>query len=135
MELTNIIMALLGGTSFLSVAAAIIYRKQNKALKNNEVKKDNAETQEKEINLAELYKDKMLTLIEQVSQKQDSGNANQEVMLRKIEKLDGRMDAVDNRLSDVVSYLNGGFQEYLERNHQPEPAKPKRGRKPKAAQA
>lgn len=128
MDWTAIIMALLGGTSFLSVAAAIVYRKQNKALKNNEVKKDNAETQEREINLAELYKDKMLGLLEQVSEKTDNGNQNQHRILEKLDTLDGRMDKVEGRVSDIVTYLNGDFQGYLERAHAPKP-NPRKPRK------
>ena len=128
MDWNTLFMTLLGGTSFLSVAAAIVYRKQNKALKNNEVKKDNAETQVKEINLAEMYKDKVVELaelMEQVSKKQDSGNDNQARILQKLDTLDERMDKVEGKVSDIVTYLNGDFQDYLQRQHQPKPRKPR----------
>ena len=88
-------------------------------LKNNEVKKDDAETQEKQMNLAELYKDKVLDLIEQVSKKQDSGNHNQTRILQKLDTLDSRTDGIESRLGDVVVYLNGDFQDFLKRQHKP----------------
>lgn len=119
MDLSLILNIIFGGTSVISVIGFLIYRKQNKELKNNEVKKDDADTQEKQINLAELYKDKVLDLIEQVSKKQDSGNHNQARILQKLDTLDGRMDKVEGRVGDIVTYLNGEFQDYLRRQREP----------------
>lgn len=126
MDLSIILNIIFGSTSVISVIGFLIYRKQNRELKNNEVKKDDAETQEKQMNLAELYKDKVLDLIEQVSKKQDSGNHNQTRILDKLDTLDGRMDKVENKVSDIVTYLNGDFQNYLARVHQPKPRKPRK---------
>lgn len=122
-------MALLGGTSFLGVAGAIAYRKENKKLKQNEVKVSNIDAQKQEIDLAEMYKDKVVELaelMEQVSKKQDSGNDNQARILQKLDTLDGRMDKVENKVSDIVTYLNGDFQDYLARVHQPKPRQPRK---------
>ena len=119
-------MALLGGTSFLGIAGAIAYRKENKKLKQNEVKVSTVDAQRQEMELAEMYKDKVLDLLDQVSQKQDSGNNNQARILDKLDTLDGRMDKVENKVSDIVTYLNGDFQDYLARVHQPKPRKPRK---------
>jgi hypothetical protein len=119
-------MALLGGTSFLGVAGAIAYRKENKKLKQNEVKVSTVDAQRQEMELAEMYKDKVLDLLDQVSQKQDSGNNNQARILDKLDTLDGRMDKVEGKVSDIVTYLNGDFQDYLARVHQPKPRKPRK---------
>lgn len=119
-------MALLGGTSFLGVAGAIAYRKENKKLKQNEVKVSTVDAQRQEMELAEMYKDKVLDLLDQVSQKQDSGNNNQARILDKLDTLDGRMDKVENKVSDIVTYLNGDFQDYLARVHQHKPRKPRK---------
>ena len=119
-------MALLGGTFFLGVAGAIAYRKENKKLKQNEVKVSTVDAQRQEMELAEMYKDKVLDLLDQVSQKQDSGNNNQARILDKLDTLDGRMDKVENKVSDIVTYLNGDFQDYLARVHQPKPRKPRK---------
>lgn len=128
MDWTTIIMTLLGGTSFLGVAGAIAYRKENKRLKENEVKISNIDAQKQEIDLAEMYKDKVVELaelMEQVSKKQDSGNDNQARILQKLDTLDERMDKVEGKVSDIVTYLNGDFQDYLARVHQPKPRKPR----------
>lgn len=121
-------MALLGGTSFLGVAGAIAYRKENKKLKQNEVKVSTVDAQKQEIELAEMYKDKMLEMLEQLSSKQDSGNHNQARIFDKLDALDGRMDTMDGKMADIVTYLNGDFQAYLDRVHAPKP-NPRKPRK------
>lgn len=112
-------MTLLGGTSVLGVAQAIRYRKQNKKLKENEVKASNVETQKQEIELAEMYKDKVVELIEQLGHKQEGANQNQERILGKLNDLDKRMGDLDNRVDGIVIYLNGDFQKFLQRQQQP----------------
>ncbi len=116
MEWTEILNIILGGTSVVAIVGFIVYRKQNKRLKDNEVKASDVETQRQQIELAELYKDKVLELMEQVSTKQDTGNENQQRILDKLDTIDGRVDKQEARLSDIVAYLNGEFQDYLKRN-------------------
>ena len=121
MEWAEILNIILGGTSVAAVVGFFVYRKQNKRLKDNEVKASDVDTQRQQIELAELYKDKVLELMEQVSTKQDTGNENQRRIIDKLDTIDGRVDKQDARLSDIVSYLNGDFQEYLKRNqHEPQ---------------
>ena len=126
-------MTLLGGTSFLGIAGAIAYRKENKKLKQNEVKASNVETQKQEIELAEMYKDKVVELIEQLGHKQEGANQNQERILSKLDKLDERMDSTESTLGNIVTYLNGDFQDYLKRQHQAPRPQRRRTTKPKAA--
>ena len=59
----------------------------------------------------------MLELIGQVSTKQDMGNENQQRILDKLDTIDERVDKQEVRLSDIVTYLNGDFQDFLKRNH------------------
>jgi hypothetical protein len=73
----------------------------------------NTESQKAEIDLAEMYKDKVLKLMEEISEKQDGGTANQAKMLDKLDTLDSRMDKVEAKVSNIVIYLNGGFQKFL----------------------
>lgn len=117
MELSEILNVVFGGTSVVAVIGWLVYRKQNKRLKDNEVKASDVDTQRQQIDLAELYKDKVLELMEQVSTKQDTGNENQQRILDKLDTIDGRVDKQEARLSDIVTYLNGGFQDFLTRNH------------------
>jgi hypothetical protein len=117
MDISEILNIIFGGTSVVAVIAWLYFRKENKALKKIEVKVSDVDTQKQQIDLAELYKDKVLELIGQVSEKQDSGNANQQKILDKLDTIDERVDKQEARLSDIVTYLNGDFQEFLQRNH------------------
>ena len=117
MELSEILNIVFGGTSVVAVIGWLVYRKQNKRLKDNEVKVSDVDTQKQQIDLAELYKDKVLELIGQVSTKQDMGNENQQRILDKLDTIDERVDKQEVRLSDIVTYLNGDFQDFLKRNH------------------
>ena len=132
MDWTTLLNYVLGGTSLLSIVAAIIYRRQNHRLKDNEVKKDDVETQKKEMELAEMYKDKVVELIEQLGHKQDSGNQNQTKILGKLNDLDKRMGDLDNRVDGIVTYLNGGYQDYLKKQQAPAKPKARRAQKPSA---
>ena len=117
MQLSEILNIIFGGTSVVAVIAWLYFRKENKALKKNEVKVSDVDTQKQQMDLAEMYKDKVLELIGQVSEKQDSGNANQQKILDKLDTIDERVDKQEARLSDIVTYLNGDFQDFLKRNH------------------
>lgn len=116
MDWSEILNIVLGGTSLVTIVGFLAYRKQNKRIKDNEVKSSDVDTQRQQIELAELYKDKVLELMEQVSTKQDTGNENQQRILDKLDKLDGRVDKQEVRLSDIVAYLNGDFQNFLKVN-------------------
>lgn len=117
MDWTAIVIGLLSTTTLGGIFSALVFFRQNRALKSNEVKQSDVDTQRQQIELAELYKDKMLGLLEQVSQKQDTGNDNQTKMLDKLDTLDSRMDGVETRVSDIVAYLNGNFQDFLKEQH------------------
>ena len=117
MDLNAIIIGLLSTTSLGGIFSALVFFRQNKALKKNEVKNSDTEAQEKQIDLGVKYQTQMLGLLEQVSQKQDTGNTNQAKMLDKLDTLDTRMDGVETRVSDIVTYLNGNFQEFLKEQH------------------
>ena len=109
MELTEILMMLLSGTTVGGIASAIVYRRQNKKLKENEVKKDDVETQREQINLADEYLKKVLELSEQnYHAVVSNGRDNKEI----IEKI----DAVAEEQKHIIQYLNGDYQDFLERN-------------------
>ena len=106
MEISEILNLILGGTSLLGLVGFIIYRKENRKLKQNEVKKDDAATQREQIELAELYKDKMLEMMEQMSAKQDTGNENQSRILDKLDRLEDKVEGIE-------TYLNGPYHAWL----------------------
>ena len=98
MDWTSIILALLGGTSVAGIFEAVRYRRQNLKLKDAEATTADTEAQEKQMNLAESYLEKVLALTEK-------GNANQDEMIRRLETLDGRID-------NIEAYLNGEFKDW-----------------------
>ena len=88
----------------------IFYAKENKKLKQNEVKKDDVETQKQQIDLVVYFKDQVLNVLEDVRKAQHAGNDNQDRILLKLDKL-------EDTVSNVVEYLDGPFEEYLEKQH------------------
>lgn len=115
MDWTAITTTILSGITIggvVEVFANIRFRKERAREKQAEAKQKEAEAkvsgveaQKAEIDLADMYKDKVLELLEQVSSKQDDGNANQRRMLAKL-------DGLDQRVSSVELYLNGEYQRW-----------------------
>ena len=102
-------MAVLSGTTVGGIIEAIRYRRQNKSLKNNEVKKDDVETQREQINLAEEYMKKVMEMSEMNYHAIVSNGQDNERILEKI-------DAVAEEQKHIITYLNGDYQAFLEKN-------------------
>ena len=113
MDWNSIIIDALSVTSILSIVGLIRFWNQNKKLKNNEVTKDDVETQKAEIDLANLYKEEMLKVIELLKESQSENNGNQEKMINKLDNLDTRLEKMELKLSDVEEYLNGPYHQWL----------------------
>ena len=127
MDWNAIILTILGTTSIGGVGAliaAIAYRKENKQLKKNEVKNSNTDAQRQQIDLGTKYAKEMLDLIERVEGKLETGEGNQKQMLEKIDafakkqdRFDERQDAYERMQGNIVNYLNGDFQAFLDRQY------------------
>lgn len=113
MQLTELLNFLFGGTSLAAMVGMIYYRKQNRMVKDSEAKQSNIETQKQEMELADLYKDKVLELVELINVKQDKGNMNQDRMIQMLGSLDSRVDSLEARMGNVEGCLNGRLSEYL----------------------
>ena len=109
MDWTAIILALLSGTTVGGVVEAFRYRRENRRLKENEVTMSSVDAQRQEIDLADLYKDKVLAMLDQVAAKQDSGNDNQRRILDKL-------DRMEDKGAGIEEYLNGPYHEWLAKN-------------------
>lgn len=107
---TEIIISVLSGTTLAGIVEAVRFRRETKRLKENEAKQSDVETQKQQIDLAELYKDKMLQMLEQLSEKQDKGSDNQDKIMQRLEKLDKRMEGVEHKVDEIDIYLNGNFK-------------------------
>lgn len=121
MDWTALVVALLGGTSLAGIIEAIKYRRENKRLKEaetakaeNEVKDNETDTQMKQMDMADKYFDGMLKMLEQVKNSTDNGNVNQEKMITKLDNITNRVIVVENGMNNIVAYLNGDYQNWLE---------------------
>ena len=117
MDWNGIIIGLLSTTSLGGIFSALVFFRQNKALKKNEVKNSDTEAQEKQIDLGVKYQTQMLELLDKVSAKQDTAASNQKEMLAKIDRLDEREDKTERQMANIVAYLNGDYQQFLDRQY------------------
>ena len=81
MEITDILNWVFGGTSIVGLATTVIFWNKSKRKEEAETQKSeaeakqsNIETQRQEMELADLYKEKMLEMMELLNVKQDKGN-------------------------------------------------------------
>lgn len=120
MDLTTIISVILnfifGGTTLWGMVTSSRYRKENKKIKEAEASRAKVNAQKEEIDLANLYKDEMLKMIDQLK----SSNTNQEKILEKLDQLDGRM-------GNVETFLGVDFSQWKEQHT--EKPKPKTTRR------
>ncbi|MBQ5478222.1 MAG: hypothetical protein IIT64_10535 [Bacteroidaceae bacterium] len=91
----------------------IKYRKENKKLKQNEVKTSDAETAKQQIDLVVYFKEQTLTMLQQIQDMQAKGNDNQSTMMEDMKQLKIQNERQDALLTDIVTYLNGDFQRYI----------------------
>lgn len=117
MDWNAIVIGLLSTTSLGGIFSALVFFRQNKALKKNEVKNSDTEAQEKQIDLGVKYQTQMLELLDKVSAKQDTAASNQKEMLVKIDRLDEREDKTERQMANIVAYLNGDYQKFLDRQY------------------
>lgn len=106
-------MMLLGGTTVGGVVSAIWYRKQNMTIKESEAKQADVEAQKAEIDLANKYRDEMLNMVQMVKDANEKNFDNQDEIIRRLERLDERMEKVEMKVGDIESYLNGPYHQYI----------------------
>lgn len=98
-------MGILGGTSVAGVFQAVRYRRQNKAMKNMEVRKTELEEQSERIDLGEKYLEKVMMLTERNF---DAINKGNDALIEKI-------DTIDTRICNIEEFLNGDFKVFMKR--------------------
>ena len=133
MEYLNIILQILpylvGGGGII---AAIIYRKQNKRMKEAEAKvaESNANqqaisTQSQEIDLGAKFMRESIAMLNQIKELQDTNNADTSKIVERIdlvEKIMANMTrsvtGYNKRLGQVERYLNGQYKAFQETEKQ-----------------
>jgi hypothetical protein len=131
MEWTEILNYIFGGTSLIGLATTLIFWSKSKRAKeaetvtaesNAQQSKSEAEqadiaTQMQKIELGNKYMKDTLDMVELVKKSLDRSDGNQEKMMNKLDMLSEQNKKQDGLLTDIVTYLNGDFQEFLQRTH------------------
>ena len=131
MELTEILNWVFGGTSLVGVVTTLIFWSKSKRSKEaetvtaesnakqsvSEAEQADIATQVQKIELGNKYMEDTVKMVEMVKQSLDIGNENQKTMIQKLDALSEQNDKQDALLTDIVTYLNGDFQEFLKRSH------------------
>lgn len=124
MELTEILNWVFGGTSLVGLATTLIFWNKSKRKEEAETQKSESEaeqadiaTQMQKIELGNKYMKDTLDMVELVKKSLDRSDGNQEKMMRKLDTLAEQNKKQDSLLTDIVAYLNGNFQEFLNRTH------------------
>jgi hypothetical protein len=115
MDIPTILTFVFGSTSLVGFVTSLIYRKQNKHLKDNEVKANDAEVvkaqvnmQREQMNLGEDYMKKVMELSEMnYQQSLKNGKDNADII--------AKVDRIYTEQKSIVEYLNGDYQDYLKR--------------------
>lgn len=109
----TILIDVLSVTSILSIIAVVRFWKQNKKLKDNEVKindsevaQSEVEAQKAEIDLANKYRDEMLNMVQMVKDANEKNFTNQDEIIRSLTRL-------ETKVGDIENYLNGPYHQYI----------------------
>lgn len=124
MEWTEILNYIFGGTSLVGLVTTVIFWNKSKRKEEAETQKSESEaeqadiaTQMQKIELGNKYMKDTLDMVELVKKSLDRSDGNQEKMMRKLDTLSEQNQKQDGLLTDIVTYLNGDFQEFLNRTH------------------
>lgn len=124
MELTEILNWVFGGTSLVGLATTVIFWNKSKRKEEAETQKSESEaeqadieTQKQKIDLGNKYIEDTFKTVEMMKDLLNRSDGNQEKMMRKLDTLAEQNKKQDGLLTDIVTYLNGDFQEFLNRTH------------------
>lgn len=130
-NLSVILSYVFGSTTLIGIITFIVFWKQNKKLKENEVKVSSADAQKQDIDLSDYFKDKMLKMMDEFSERQKQGSENQQQMIDQMRELKAqnekqddtlaklveRADKQERAMADMVEYMNGEYQDHLKRKY------------------
>lgn len=108
----TIIIDVLSVTSLLSIIAMIRFWKQNKKLKDNEVKVSDINTQKEQMDLITKYRDEMVTMIDLVKKANEKNFYNQDEILAKLDRLDARVEKLELNYNTMADFLDGPYHRY-----------------------
>ena len=116
MEIPVLLSYIFGGTSLVSIALFLIYFKQNKRLKNNEVSQSDTKTQKEQIDLGMQFiesANKAAEIIQQATQNTDSKiDALSQRIETKMTGITRNQTSMNKKLKMMEKYLNGNYQRF-----------------------
>ena len=97
--------------------AETVTAESNAQQSKSEAEQADIATQMQKIELGNKYMKDTLDMVELVKKSLDRSDGNQEKMMQKLDTLAEQNKKQDGLLTDIVTYLNGDFQDFLNRTH------------------
>lgn len=127
MEIAEILNIVFSGTTLCGVIATIVYRRQNKRIKESEAKQaestatvSDVEAQKAKIDLGEIFVEKVGSMFQQMEALQKQGSGNQAKIMSMLESLQGQLNRQDELLENLQievnnqkSFLDGPYTQWL----------------------
>ena len=117
----NFFSGLVGSGVIVAIGSGIVwlvYRKQNKTIKDNEAKQTSLSVEEKELELdrkqIDLGNEFMKSSLEMTKKMQDMMLQNQTRDEQNWRQMFTRMDSIERSVTNIRLYLNGGLAEFEE---------------------
>lgn len=129
---TAILAILFGGTSVVSIIVGIIYRKENKELKKNEVKASSAEVEgkeidndDKQIDLGKKFMEQSLAMTKQVqdimmetnklrNEQYEQQKMSMDELITRMGGVETKLDSLSDRVTSIEEWGNGDLSAFRE---------------------
>lgn len=127
MGIAEILNIVFGGTTLCGVIAAIVYRRQNKRIKESEAKQaestatvSDVEAQKAKIDLGEMFVEKVGSMFKQMEMLQKQGNGNQAKILsmltsqqKQLDRQDELLESLQIEVNNQKTFLDGPYTQWL----------------------
>lgn len=118
---TEILAYIFGGTSLVSIILFLIFYKQNRALKNNEVqsgeianKSSHIQTEMDKISLGSRYLDEIIAATEKISSYQTDYKAGIDSLSESIDGIKSDVKSIKSEVTLMSIFLNGDYERFKE---------------------
>lgn len=113
MDWNSIVITALSTGFIFTAIQAIRFWKQNKTLKENEVKVSDVETQKAQMDLVSKYRDEMLSMVELVKEANEKNFTKQDEIIKKLDRLDERVEILEKKIGNMEGFLDGPYHRHL----------------------
>lgn len=118
---TEILAYVFGGTSLVSIILFLIFYKQNRALKNNEVKSgelanksSQIQTEMEKISLGTKYLEEIVAATEKIKSYQTDYQAGIESLSESIDGIKSDVKSIKSEVTLMSIFLNGDYERFKE---------------------